>query len=477
MTTSADFNKLPNETQQRLLDIQAGKEGSFVFPDKVSLVSLLPAAFVVGWLIYGYSSSQNAQWQPWMFWLIFAVSVVAFPLALLGLVRFISPKFSKLKSGHFVTPNEYLKVKGRQVQCIDLKDIEALRLLEDDKQIEIWSGTHEERIDIHDIDAAARLDKEFDGMKAMAVAELGPIISDQKYSHSKGTSSVLTLVGVVIAALAGAGAAFGLNSLNQRYAENVAWQQAKTAGTIEAIDAFKTQFPKGYFTDEADQAIGSVVAKVKDNYVAKVKKGANPESVAAFGTFLETVTKRLDRTVFVKITETREVDPTIVPELKERYGQTVSVYEMTVPVASQPRREKVFADLKLLLSSATERGLIKAELVDEIPQGAPSIEVIMTIKPLRSVYQMTNFENGRYYSSIYPGASFTFDLAISNGDGTAPFKMQYFGQALQVNTGLYDNRDKENYSFDKMLFLSVMNGFDKDFETTFGLAENSVPAV
>lgn len=477
MTTSADFKKLPAETQNNLIEVQTGKDGSYFFPDKVSFINLLPVVFVVGWLIYGYTTSQNAQWQPWMFWLIFAVSVISFPLALIGLVHFIAPKFSKLKSGHLVTRNEYIRVKSRQLQCIGLKNIEALRLLENDKQIEIWSGEHEERINVQDLAVAARLDVDFDRLKENAVDEFGPIFSDPRYAYGKGASTGLVLVGIAVAALIGAGAALVLNSLNQRYAENVAWQQAKTVGSIEAIDTFRAQFPNGFYLGEADQIAASLVSKVKDNYLAKVKKGANPESVAAFGSFVDAVAKRPDRTVFVRISETREVDPTIVPELREQYGSSVSVYEMTVPVSPQSRREKVFADLKLLFSSATERGMIKAELVDELPQGVPSVEVMLTIKPVRSIYRMTNFEGGRYYTSIYPGASFLFDVSLGNGDGSAPFKMQYFGQAMQINTGVYDTRDKDNYSFDKSLFLQVMNGFDKNFETTFGLAENSVPSV
>lgn len=477
MMTNADFKKLPSETQDRLLAIQAGANGSYVFLDKVSLINLLPAGFVVGWLIYGYSTSQNVQWQPWMFWLIFAVSVIAFPLALLGLVRFISPKVSKIKSGHMVTPNEYLKVKGRQVQFIGLKNIEALRLLEDDKQIEIWSGSHEERIDVQDVDLAAKLDGEFDSLKESAVDELGPILSDRKYAYSKGLSGALMLVGVIIAALVGGGVAVGLNSLNLRYSENVAWQQAKTAGTIESIEAFKAQFPNGYFTAEADRSIGSIIAKVKENYTAKVKKGANPESVTAFAAFLDAIAKQPDRKVFIKINEVREVDAGLVATLEDQFGITVSSYESSVPVASQPRKDKVFSDLKLLLSSATERGFVNAELVDELPQGVPSIEMTLTIKPVRSVYRMTNFEGGRYYTNNHPVASFLFDMTLNNGDSAAPFKMQYFGQATQINTGLYDTRDRDNFSFDKMLFLTVMNGFDKHFETTFGLAENSVPTV
>ena len=53
----------------------------------------------------------------------------------------------------------------------------------------------------------------------------------------------------------------------------------------------------------------------------------------------------------------------------------------------------------------------------------------------------------------------------------APYHFEYVGQPMQLSPTFYDRRDKENYTFDKVYFGAVTNGFDKTWARTFGFSE------
>jgi len=79
---SADFKRLTPELQTSLLKLQEPVENSFVFLKKVKLLRLLPAAALIGWIVFVAIETQQLLWDSWMYWLIGSISLLLFPIGL-----------------------------------------------------------------------------------------------------------------------------------------------------------------------------------------------------------------------------------------------------------------------------------------------------------------------------------------------------------------------------------------------------------
>ncbi len=140
------FKKLPRDVQNTVIRLQRPDSDRFVFFNSLSPLYWLPIAAAAVWLFYLGFSTQYYLWEEWMFWIFAGVTVVAVLAGAYAIQKIIASKFAKLKSGYIFTTDECLKVSGGAIESWNYKEIDALRFHEDLKEIELWSGSHEERI-------------------------------------------------------------------------------------------------------------------------------------------------------------------------------------------------------------------------------------------------------------------------------------------------------------------------------------------
>lgn len=470
-----DFKRLPIDSQNALVELQRPAENRFVFLRKTSLLILLPVVCLIGWIIYVWTATQQPLWESWMYWLIGGISVIAFPAAIWAVSRFLSTRMSKLKNGYMFTPNEYFSVKGRRLECHTLRDLDALRTKHDEKKLELWIGDVETMIDVDDVSEAEKLENLFDRWKASSADELGARLRESSYAYQPTDSiafiGALLLIGVLI----GAAFTYASGRLNVAYDDDTTWATAKTADTIEDYEIYQSRYPNGIHAEEAHKAISGHIGKLKDNYLARAVKGSDPNAVAKLAAIYEIIGNRPDRTIYLKINEIREIDPNTIDTIEEKYGVTPQPYDYTVPPSGEAfRKQKVASDLMFRLASIAPRGAIKHQVTDNIPADAPSVEVTTTIKSEEGFYRYASFADGRYQVSVYPTANFTFRFILKTSAEDSGYSAEYFEKPMAINSGAFRVEDKENYTFDKVLFSTVMGGFDKTFSRMFGFAESEI---
>ncbi|GEM_PF-3620732 len=467
-----DFKRLPADLQNELIELKRPAENRFVFLRKTSLLILLPVVLLIGWIIYVWSATQQPLWESWMYWLIFGISVVVFPAAIWALIKFLSAHTSKLKDGHIFTPNEYFCVKGRRVESYTLRDLEALRTKHDDKKLELWIGDVETMIGVDDVAEAEKLENLFDRWKANSADELGPRLRESNYEYQRTGGIAFVGAILIIGVLIGAGFTYASSRMNVAYDDETTWATAKGADTIEDYEIYQSRYLNGIHASDAHNAISGHIGKLKDNYLARAVKGSDPNAVAKLAAIYEIVGNRPDRTIYLKINEVREIDPNTIETIEEKYGERPQPYDYTVPPSGEAfRKQKVASDLMFRLASVGPRGAIKHQVTDNIPADAPSVEVTTTIKSEESYYRYASFADGRYQISIYPTASFTIRFALKTSADDSGYSAEYFEKPMAVNSGAFRKEDKENYTFDKVLFSTVMGGFDKTFSRMFGFAD------
>lgn len=467
-----DFKRLPTDLQNALIELQQPAENRFVFLRKTSLLILLPAFFLIGWTIYVWNATQQPLWESWMYWLIGGISVVVFPAAIWSVTKFLSARISKLKDGHIFTPNEYFSVKGRRVVCRTLSDLEALRTKHDDKKLELWIGDAETMIDVDDVNEAEKLENLFDRWKANSADELGPRLRESNYAYQK-TGGIAFVGGfLLVGALIGSGFTYASGRMNVAYDDDTSWATAKAADTIEDYEIYQSRYPNGRHAQETHNAISGHIGKLKDNYLARAVKGSDANAVAKLAAIYEIIGNRPDRTIYLKINEIREIDPNTIDVIEEKSGVRPQPYDYTVPPSGEAfRKQKVASDLMFRLASIGPRGAIKHQVTDNIPADAPSVEVTTTIKSEEGFYRYASFDDGRYQISIYPTANFTIRFVLKTSAEDSGYSAEYYEKPTAINSGAFRKEDKENYTFDKVLFSTVMAGFDKTFSRMFGFAD------
>ena len=85
-------------------------------------------------------------------------------------------------------------------------------------------------------------------------------------------------------------------------------------------------------------------------------------------------------------------------------------------------------------------------------------------------FRYVNYDGSRSNITYYAGAKFDFDF-VMRGGGPAFYQTGYTAIPKDLNTGLVDRRDMANYSFDKVYFGSVSEGFGKFIEQVYGISE------
>lgn len=469
------FNKLPPDLQNTIIRLQRPDQDRFVFFNKLSPIYWLPVGAAAVWLFYFLFATQDYLWEEWMFWIFASVTVIMVLAAAYAVKKIIASKFARLKSGFIFTPDECLKIGGGSVESWNLKEIDALRYHEDLNEIEVWTGNHEERIKTSQKFDAIKLADLFDEWKAGAKEGILANHKKGEFAYSAGVKYAQTAVAAIVCILLAGAISFGAKRMNINFDDRQTWKRIDSIGTVEECEGYKARHPNGAFAAEADRKIGDILVKLKDDYKAKAKKFADPNAVSALSTVLEQAARRPDRTIFVKLSETLSLDNALIKEMETEMGVKFDPFDYSIPKSgAEYRRNKMFGDIRQSFLSSLGNGAIKFELTDNPPENAPLIEVKLAINSdpkERPYYRYLHFEDRRQSITYYAGAKFDFDFQMKWAGAGAPYQVPYTGLIKDLNTGLVDRRDMANYSFDKVYFSSVSEGFGKFIEQVFGFAD------
>lgn len=468
------FKKLPRDEQSAIIRLQRPDTGRFVFFNRLSPLYWVPVAGFAFWLFYFLFATQYHLWEDWMFWIMASVTAVLALAAGYSLEKILASKFAKLKSGYMFTPDECLKVSGACVESWNLKEIDALRYHEDLGEIEVWTGDHEERIKTTQKLDAVRLQNAFDEWKANAGAGVLANYEKPEYAYSAVPKFAVNAAGAALCILLAGAISFGARQMNVNFDDRQTWQRVDSAGTVEEYESYKAKHPQGLFAGEADRKIGDILVKLKDVYKERAKKSADPNAVAALTGVLEDAARRPDRTIFVKINETLALDEDVIEQLESRMSVDFEPYDYAIPKNGVDyRRNKLLGDIRHTFTSVSGNGAIKFEITDNPPAGAPVVEVNLSIKSDKKelpYFQSRLFDGSRYSVTYYAGAKFDFDFVMKGSD-SAFYQTGYTAIPNNLQPGVADRRDMENYSFDKRYFSSVSEGFGKFIEQVYGISE------
>ena len=468
------FKKLPRDLQNTVVRLQRPDQDRFVFFNRLSPLYWLPVAAAAVWLFYFLFATQDYLWEEWMFWIFASVTVIVTLAAAYSITKIVASKFARLKSGFVFTPDECLKVSGGRIESWNLKEIDALRYHQDPKEIEIWSGDREERIKTTQAFDAMKLADVFDEWKASA--KNGVLADHEKpeFAYSAGAKYALTAVGAVVCVLLAGAISFGAKRMNVNFDDRQTWKRIDAIGTVEEYEGYKARHPNGLYAAEAERKIGDVLAKLKDDYKAKAKKSADPNAVAALSAVLEQAARRPDRTVFVKLSETVSLDEALIKKMEEGMGVKFDPFDYSIPrTGGENRRNKMFIDIRQAFLASMGNGAIKFEASDNPPENAPVIEVKLAINSddkEMPYFRNVHVESGHRSITYYAGAKFDFDFSMKGGDLPA-YQVPYSAIPKDLGGRIVDRRDAANYSFDKVYFSSVSEGFGKFLEQVFGFSE------
>lgn len=459
--------------QSTIIRLQRPDTNRFVFFNRLSPLYWVPIAGFAFWLFYFLFATQYHLWEDWMFWILASVTVLMALAAGYCLEKILTSKLAKLKSGYMFTPNECLKVSGACIESWNLKEIDALRYHEDLGEIEVWAGEHEERIKTTQKVDSRRLSEAFDEWKARAGEEVLADYRSPEYSYSSVPWFTAKAAGAAACVLLAAAISFGARRMNANFDDRQTWTRVDSFGTVEEYESYKVRHPNGLFAAEADRKIGDILVKLKDVYQEKAKKSADPNAVPVLAAVLEDAARRPDRTIFVKVTEVLALDESVTKQLEDNMNVEFEPYDYAIPKnAVEFRRNKVLEDIRHTFTTVSGNGAIKFEVTDNPPAGAPVIEINLSIKSDPKelpFFQSRQFDGSRYSTRYYSGAKFDFDF-VMKGNG-ASYQTGYTAIQKDLQSGLIDRRDRENYSFDKRYFSSVSEGFGKFIEQVYGISE------
>lgn len=465
------FRKLTTETKNKLLFMQQDEENNFVFSEKLSYVYWLAIVGSLVWIYYIFSASQGNLWENWMFWIITAVTLLASVAFVFSLTKIVSSFVTRIKNGYVVTPDEIIKIKGDCVQIWNLREVEALRIKEEE-ELEVWMGTREERIKFSNREDARRLEKIFDSWKLEAKDGFALDCANHKFAYNSLGKIALAVILVGISASIGVGLAFAAKTANVNYDDDLTWTRVSEIESVTELENYKSRHPFGKHISEADQKISELLNKIKNDYAAGANKKADPSAAAALSALLDEITKSANRTVFIKISEARELDEEVIKQMEVQNGFNINSYEYTAPVGGEEfRKQKLLNDVQLAFKEIAKNGAVKFELTENLPENKLSIEINYLVRSIGMYYESFSWLGGSRSVNYNPGVEYTFNFALKSDAASKNYQTVFSGLPASLDSGIHYEKDAVNYSFDKMYFTSVSEDFGRYLEEKFGFAK------
>lgn len=469
------FKKLPHDAQNTIIRLQRPESDRFVFFTKLSPLYWLPIAGCAIWLFYLVFATQDYLWENWMFWIFAGATALAVLLAAYSLEKILTAKFAKLKTGFIFTPNECLKIDGGCIESWNLKEIDALRFHEDLNELELWSGSHEERIKTNQKLDAQRLTDLFDEWKGKAGKGILDDHEKAEYAYTGAPRLAMMGIGAVVCILIAGAISFGAKRMNVSHDDRQTWKRIDALGTVEEYEGYKARHPNGEYAAEADKKIGDILVKLTEGYKAKAKKSADQNAVSAYSKVLEEAARRPDRTIYVKYEETLDFDNAVLAKMKEEFGKEFEPYDYTFPKnAIDFRKNKTLVDIRQTFSATTGGGAIRFELTDNVPENAPWMKVTFSAKSdpqIMPYVRWSAWDGNKERVSYYPSGKLDFAFEMKGVGDDSHYQTGQSSIPKALNTGLFDPRDSENYRFERVYFSAHSEGFGKFLEQVFGLAD------
>lgn len=474
MTRKLSFGKLPQEIQNKLLNLQRRGDERIVFASKLSVYYWIGLAAAIGWIIYLIVATQTILWEDWMFWLFSGLTFAATAVLVFCAQKIFKFYFAKLKNTFVFTRTEFMVLDSLTVESWSLKEIEAVRYLEDTKRLEVWSGEKQVFVPVSIDKEAHGIVTVFDDWKAIAGKGLLEDFQKKEFAYQP-TMSVLIYIGsFVLVLILTAILSFAAQILNRNSDDRLIWEQTLRENTIESYEKYQAAHPNGAFIKNANAKIGEFVGKLKTDFQANVKQGHNPDAVNTFSSVLDKVSSDPERKIYVKIVEKRELDDAVVEKLKNEHRLSIYPYYSTIPAnLEEERKNKVFGDIRQVFYKFSNNNLVKFEKTDTLPADKPSIEINYTARSEEMFYTFFMVTNSGGQTSYYPGARYFFDFSMRTGGAETPFATKFDILPPRLNTAAFSEKDAVNYSFEKVFFNTVSEGYGNYLAQQFGLGNQN----
>lgn len=462
--------KLPQEIQNKLLILQRRGEDRIVFPTKLSIFYWIGLAAGIFWLIYLITATQTILWEIWMFWLFAGLTFIASLIMVFCAAKIINHFTAKLKDTFVFTHDEFIILGSNAVESWNLKQLEAVRYLEDTKRLEIWSGERQIFVPVSFEKEAHEIVDVFDNWKRNAGEGLLEKFQKDEIAYNSSKTALNYAGGFVIVLVLAGIFSFSAQKLNRSSDDRLIWEQTKRENNIDSYEKYKNLHPDGAFVGEAEAKIGEYIGKLKTDYEQNVKKDYNPDAFKAFSAVLDMISKQAERKIYVKVTEKRELDDAVVQKLKETHRVSIFPYYSTIPPnLEEERKNKVFGDIRQVFYKFAKNNLVTFEKTNELPADKPSIEVNYTAKSEAMIYQFYTITGNGAVTQIYPGARYFFNFSLKTGSSETPFATEFSIVPPRLNSSAYDQRDAVNYSFEKIFFNTVSESYGNYLAQQFGL--------
>lgn len=467
------FDKLPADVQAKLIELQTSADDRFVFIPRLSKFYWLAIAAGIGWCAYLFASTQNYLWEGWMFALFAAGSMILISLALFAVYKIVAARLAKLKDGYIFTRDECIGTNGNRVEFWSLRELEGFQFREDIKTIEIWIGEKVRKIKAENSDDAQQLERLFVEWRNHAGESFLAPLAKPETVYNGSVKIAATVGGLLVLLAISFGVAYAASAMNRNYDDELTWQRVANGTTVGDFEEYTRRHPNGIYKPEADRKMSEIYGRLKDDYVKKTKPTADENAVKALSEVLESAGKIPNRTVYVKVSEKRELDDAVVKKMREATGLYINTYDYSIPPAEEKfRKEKLTQDLGLLFASATRPASINFELTADPPAGCTTIDLNYVAKSVENYYRFYWYSNGSMTTFYNPAAQIEFDLKLKSADGRELYATTYNSVFTNLRgTGLFDMRDAANYSFDKMYFTSVSQDFSNYLGKQFGFTE------
>ena len=299
------FDKLPADVQTKLIELQSPGEDRFAFIPRLPFYYWLAIAAGLGWCVYLFVSTENYLWTDWMYWLFAAGSLIFISLALYAIFRAVSQRFVKLKDGFVFTPDECIKTNGNRVEFWSLKELEGFQFREDIKTIEVWIGERVEKIKAENVDDAQRLEQIFVPWRNAANESFLSRYAKPETAYNGSMKMAATFGGLIALFAVSLGVSYAAKTMNRNYDDARTWKRLENGTTVADFEEYKQRHPNGRYAADADRKMSEIFGRLKDEYARKVKPTADQAAVNALSQVLESAGKLPNRTIYVKIRETR----------------------------------------------------------------------------------------------------------------------------------------------------------------------------
>jgi len=467
------FDKLPEDIQTKLIELQTPGENRFVFIPSLFKFYWLAIAAGIGWCVYMFAATENYLWTDWMFALFAAGSLLLVTLALFAIYKIVSSKFAKLKDGYVFTTDECIKTKGNRVEFWGLNELEGFQFREDIKTIEVWIGERVEKIKAENVGDALSLERIFVEWRNNAGESFLARCANPAAAFKGATKMTAMAGGLILLLAVSFGVSYAAKIMNRNYDDEQTWRRLANGTTIAEFEEYKQRHPGGIHSADADAKMAEIYANLKDDYTKKVKKTADENAVKALSEVLETAGKLLDRTIYVRIIEKRELDDAVVKKMKQLTGYSIGSYDYSIPPSEEAfRKDKLLQDLTLVFLPATQNASINFLMSDNPPPNCPTIDLNYVARSQENFYSFNWYSNGSITTFYNPAAKFEFDMTLKSAEARELYKTNYVSLITNLGGGqFFDQRDAANYSFDKVYFSSVSKDFNNYLSRQFGFTE------